>query len=301
MEKSYFKIILSILSVFILFTACQNKSGKERIVSVSILPQKYFVERIAGDYLKVNVMIPPGMSPASADLNTEQLKKLYNSSVYFAVGYLPFETTHLYPVLKDKKEIELIRHSDGIELISGSCSHHHEHDGCEHHGHHHHHEGGIDPHIWVSPPHAAKMANDVLSTLIRLYPEQKEAFTKNYAALEKDILKVDEKAKEILSRKNNRIFLIYHPTLSYFAQEYQLEQVALEDDGKEPNPTQLKKIIDDVRHKNIRIIFIQNEFDVNNAQAVSEATGIKIIRINPLSEQWLDEMNELLRVLDEKL
>ena len=83
-----------IVVLIALLTACGENKDKERTISVSILPQRYFVERIAGDYVKVNVMIPPGANPAVSDLSTEQLKALHNSSVYFAVGYLPFELSN---------------------------------------------------------------------------------------------------------------------------------------------------------------------------------------------------------------
>ena len=149
-------------------SACQPTS-KQRTVSVSILPQKYFIEKIAGDYLKVNVMVPPGMNPATCDLSTEQLKKLYDSDLCFTIGYLPFELTHLYPVLEQRQDIRTINHSEGLPLLAGSCSHSGE-------GHHH---GGVDPHIWLSPKYAAGMANTVYLALSEQYPEQAETFQHN--------------------------------------------------------------------------------------------------------------------------
>ncbi len=44
------------------------------VVSVSILPQKYFLERLAGDLVEVNVMIPPGASPATYEPTVSQLE-----------------------------------------------------------------------------------------------------------------------------------------------------------------------------------------------------------------------------------
>ena len=112
-----------IVVLIALLTACGENKDKERTISVSILPQRYFVERIAGDYVKVNVMIPPGANPAVSDLSTEQLKALHNSSVYFAVGYLPFELSNLYPFLETQKNMLLVKQSVGMDLEQGACNH----------------------------------------------------------------------------------------------------------------------------------------------------------------------------------
>ena len=126
MNNKHLYIILFFSILTLTLHSCRNKHTDTRTVSVSILPQKYFVEKIAGDYVDVNVMVPPGMSPATCDLSTEQLKKLYDSDICFTVGYLPFELTHLYPVLTNRPEIRLVNHSEGIELIDGSCGHLHD-------------------------------------------------------------------------------------------------------------------------------------------------------------------------------
>lgn len=263
------------------------------MVSVSILPQQYFVERIAGDYVKVNVMIPPGMNPATCDLITEQLKNLYDSDIYFAIGYLPFETSHLYPVLEGQKNIRLVKHSDGLDLIEGSCSHSHTHS--------HPHEEGVDPHVWLSPLYARQIAREITEVLSEKYPEQKDTFETNYRKLEKDIEGIARQAREILATKKHKAFLIYHPALTYFARDYGLEQISIEDEGKEPHPAHLKEIIDTVRQKGIHLIFIQNQFDISNAEAIAQETGSKVIPIDPLSPDWLTEMQKLIRLLDENL
>ncbi len=293
-------IILSAVSLF----SCTNKQSGRRIVSVSILPQKYLVERIAGDYVSVNVMIPPGMSPATCDLNIEQLKKLHQSGIYFSIGYLPFETIHLYPVLEQEKNIRLINHSNGIELVPGTCGRMHTEE-CDHHDKtSHHHEGeeiGVDPHIWLSPRYVRMMADTILQVLSEQYPEQKEVFEANHEKLCADIADITAKASEAIGDKERKIFAIYHPALTYFAKDFGMEQVSIEEEGKEPSPTHLKEVIDIIRKKGINIIFIQNQFDQNNAKSVATETGGKIIPIDPLNENWLEEMNHLIQIFTQYL
>lgn len=294
MNYKYTYFLLIIIAIQCCLPSCKNQKQESRIVSVSILPQKYFVEQIAGDYLGVNVMIPPGMSPETSDLSTGQLKKLYDSDICFTIGYLPFETTHLYPVLRDRKDIRLVNHSEGLELVGGTCGHTHEGDA-------HEHEGSVDPHIWVSPHNARQMATTVFKVLSEEYPEQKEQFETNYHRLIAEIDSVHTLATQIISGKQHKSFLIYHPALTYFAQDYGMEQISIEDEGKEPHPAHLKKIIDTAKEKDIRIILIQNQFDVNNAQSIAGATGASVIPIDPLNENWTEEMNKLIGIFEKYL
>ena len=125
MITKYFRLFLFFFLIGNLLISCKNKSISTRLVSVSILPQKYLTEQIAGDYLTVNVMIPPGMNPATCDLSTEQLKKLYDSDLCFTIGYLPFEQIHLFPVLENRPDIQIVNHSANLQLIHGSCGHTH--------------------------------------------------------------------------------------------------------------------------------------------------------------------------------
>lgn len=271
-----------------LFFACRTGQKEQRTVSVSILPQKYLVERIAGDYVHVNVMIPPGMNPASCDLSTTQLKQLYDSELCFTIGYLPFELTHLYPVLERQKDIRVINHSAHLDLLEGSCGHaHHEE---------HHHAAGRDPHTWLSPRYARIMADTILQVLSEKYPEQQEVFRQNYENLTTDIDRIARQAEQTLSSKKNLSFLIYHPALTYFAHDYGLEQISIEDEGKEPNPIHIKQIIDTAREKDIRIIFIQSQFDAGNAEAIAREIGGKVIPIDPLAADWVKEMDKLINV-----
>ena len=292
MITKYFRLFLFFFLIGNLLISCKNKSISTRLVSVSILPQKYLTEQIAGDYLTVNVMIPPGMNPATCDLSTEQLKKLYDSDLCFTIGYLPFEQIHLFPVLENRPDIQIVNHSANLQLIHGSCGHTHA-AGDEH--------DGADPHIWLSPAHARTMATTVYEVLSEKYPEQKLQFEQNYQALLQKIDSIADRAKQVLDHKKDKIFLIYHPALTYFAADYGMEQISIEDEGKEPNPSHLKAVIDTCRAKGIKIVFIQNQFDVANAKAIAKEIDGEVITIDPLRPDWKAEMCSLLGIIEQKM
>jgi len=287
MNMKYFYILLLFCCGIMTFHSCQNKTENHRIVTVSILPQKYLVEKIAGDYLQINVMVPPGMNPATCDLSTGQLRKLYDSDLCFTIGYLPFELTHLYPVLENQKNIRVINHSEGLKLLGGSCSH------ALSEGHSH---GGVDPHIWLSPANARQMASTIYQVLAERYPEQQQQFKKNQDSLLMEIDETARHAEEVFKDRRQRIFLIYHPALTYFAADYGLEQVAIEEEGKDPHPVHLKKIIDLAKEKNIHLIFIQQQFDTTNAESIAREINGQVIKIDPLAENWKAEMEKLIGI-----
>lgn len=285
------KNIFPVLFPLLVFFSCHSGKQESRQVSVSILPQKYLMERIAGDSVQVNVLIPPGMSPASCDLSTAGLKKLYDSDLCFTIGYLPFELTHLYPVLEKQPRLRVIDHSAGIELLGGSCGHRHATSPGEQ-------ACGIDPHIWLSPANIRIMADTLAEVLSATYPELETYFRNNHRALISDIDHIDRHARETFSGRKQLSFLIYHPALTYFARDYGLEQISIEDEGKEPNPVHLRNLIDTAREKNIRIIFIQSQFDAGNAEAIAREIGAQVVSIDPLSGNWLDEMNRLIEIFN---
>ena len=270
--------------------ACGTKQDKSKNISVSILPQKYFVERIAGDFVRVNVMIPPGANPAISDLTSEQLKMLNNSSLYFAVGYLPFELTHIYSLLKNRRDIQLIKHTDAIELPEKEFPAH-KHGDVE----------SLDPHIWMSPTYAKQMARTIRDVLSDNFPEKKNLFSENCDRFMQEIDSVDREARRIILSKRHKLFLIYHPALTYFARDYGMEQIAIEDEGKEPNPVHVRAIIDRSREKGVRVVFIQSQFDEANARAIATKIGGEVIAIDPLSPDWKEEMISLLKIIDQKM
>jgi zinc transport system substrate-binding protein len=221
-------------------------------------------------------------------LNINQLQQLFNSELCFTIGHLPFEQTHLYPVLQHHPEIQVINHSKNIQLLHGSC-------GCSH-THHEGHGHGVDPHIWLSPKVVRNMATQIYESLCTKYPDQKLTFQDNYNRLATAIDTLQQKAAAIFKQNSQHSFLIYHPALTYFAADYGLEQIAIEDEGKEPSPTHLKKVIDIAKEKKIRLIFIQKQFDLQNAQTIAREINGKIIQIDPLAEDWLAEIQKIVKI-----
>ena len=96
MKTKISPIIISLLLVGML-AACApaEKAASDQLdVTVSILPEKYFVERVGGDYVNVNVMVGPGDSPHTYEPKPRQLARLAKAALYFGVG-MDFERAWL--------------------------------------------------------------------------------------------------------------------------------------------------------------------------------------------------------------
>lgn len=290
--KISFKHKLFVLVLGILIQgACNNtyKDSDKKVISVSILPQKFLVDRITGGKTGVNVLVPPGASPASYEATPRQVADMGNSLVYFRIGKIIFEKTWINNIVSQNPELKLVDLSEGISFLTTEKH--------EHHGDHSHIHGKEDPHIWMSPSNMLKISEGIYREILTLFPEDSLEFSRNYNHLIKDIQNTDSMFRadsQILTGMN---FLIYHPALGYLAKDYGMNQHVLEVGGKEPGPGHMAEIITEAKKENIKFIFIQKQFDIENAKTLAAEIGAEIVEIDPLAENWIEEMKKIHTVL----
>ncbi|HOC47782.1 MAG TPA: zinc ABC transporter substrate-binding protein, partial [Bacteroidales bacterium] len=173
----------------------------------------------------------------------------------------------------------------------------HEEGDHEDHGHAH---GGPDPHYWMSPSAAFIMARDVHDFLVGLNPASSEKYDSNLYAINREISEVDSLVRVALGPGPHPTVMIYHPALAYMGRDYGFEQVSFEDEGKSPSPARMKQLIDLARENEIKIIFIQAEYDVRNAESLSRETGARLVVINPMNSDWPEAVMEIARAVGGK-
>jgi zinc transport system substrate-binding protein len=282
------KKILPIIAVLLLISCKNNqKETGAGIITVSIAPFKYFIEQIAGDDFKVNVMVPPGSDPHIYEPYPEQISSLRKSVAYISNGFLGFEMTWLdrfYEINKSMKKLSVGSMIDPIE-----SEYHHERDHVE----------GADPHYWVSPRCALIIASSVYNLLCELDSSRSKVYSANYDSLTIRIREIEKMADTLFSPYRGEIFMIYHPNLAYLARDYGLTEIPVEYDGKEPPPSRLKELIDLAENQKLKTIFIQKEYDSKNANAIAREIGAKVRLINPLSEDWYGSTMEIINALHE--
>ena len=274
------KRLIPILTLFICF-ACGNTTQKSEkaIITVTLEPLRYFTEAIAGENYQVVSMVPKGSSPESYDPTPQQLVSLSKSQAYFRIGHIGFEQAWMKKLEANCPDMTVYDTSKGIDLIR---------DKGHWHGDHFH-KGGVEPHIWNSTQNALIIADNIYQALCELDSTHQADYKNRLDSLKQSIQQTDAETRKLLENADST-FLIYHPALSYFARDYGLKQISIEEGGKEPSPAQLKKLMETCRNENVHTIFVQQEFDQRNAQLIAHELGIDIVSINPLSYDWTEEM-----------
>ncbi len=251
-------------------------------ICVSIPPQAFFVDKIAGELAKTTVLIPPGASPATYAPKPSQLKAIREAKIYFTIG-VPFEHNWLDRFRSINPSLKIVDMAKGIakKPLHNPLEAHEAHN--EHEGHAH---GARDPHVWLSPQLARILAKNVTETLINADPEHKAVYEKNYAqfiALTQDL---EKEIAEKLQPLKQRTFIVFHPSFGYFADEFALKQVAIEKEGKEPSLRYMKRVIDFAREHNIKTIFVEPQFSQKSARYIAKQIGGKVVAIDPLAYDW---------------
>jgi zinc transport system substrate-binding protein len=285
------KRILLILAVALVVTSCApgTGEGEKQVITVSILPQKTFVEKIAGDDFDVQVLVPQGASPESYTLLPSQLKKISGSIVWFRLGYIGFELSWREKVEQLNRNMEVVDLSEGLDLIVGEEVQHGDHV----------HLDGVDPHIWLSPRLVKQMAGRMTEVLARLNPEKSSEYQTNYQKFVKEIDLLDVQLRNSLKDYQGRAFITFHPSLSYYARDYGLVQYPLESGGKEPTAQHMAKTIELARRENIDVIYIQSEFDREHARVFAEEIKGEVIDVWPLNPAWEENLVEMTNLIIE--
>ena len=279
-------------------------------LTVNILPQKYFVEKIVKDKFDINVMVKPGSSPHNFEPKPSQMKSLASSKAYFLVGD-PSEQAWIGKFKQNAKDTLFVDTTIGIERIAIVAHKHHdeededEHEGHAHHEHEHEHEkhvehdhdeSGLDPHTWLDPISVKVQAKNIYETMLKIDEKNSDFYKVNYEEFVKELDSLDTEIKNILAPYKDKAFMVFHPSWGYFAKRYNLEQISIEVEGKEPKPNELVKLIEEAKKHDIKIIFVSPQFSQKSAQAISKNIGANVVAIDPLSDDW---QKNLLKVASE--
>lgn len=291
------KYIAIILTAIFAISCASNNKTEVKEISVTIEPQKYFLEKIVGDKYSINCITPSGSNPESFDATPSQMMALGNSVLYFKVGYLPIEDILIERTASNNPNLKIVNCSEGIEII-GEPHIHHEHDDSDEHGEecNHGHAAG-DPHIWSSVTTARIMTKNMYNTMLLTDSANTDFYTESLNKLNREFSKTDSIIRSYIDKAPSKSFIIYHPALSYYSKDYGLNQLSIEADGKSPSPMRMKELIDQARAKNVKVVFIQQEFDIKNAETIAKEIGATIVTINLLSYEWHNEMIKIAKAL----
>jgi zinc transport system substrate-binding protein len=260
--------------------AAEDAGGGKLSVFVSILPQRFFAREIGGEYADVQVLVQPGESPHSYEPKPSQVTALGSADLLFTIG-VDFEEGFVPEIRSALPKLTIVESDRGIRYRD-SAGHDDEHA----------HEGD-DPHVWLSPANGKIIARNMKEAFAAQAPEHADSFEENYRLLLTKIDEVERELRKILAPLQGETFLVFHPAFGYFADEYGLEQEAIETGGNEPTPKQLEAIIREAKADGVRVIFVQPQFARKSAETIASAIGGAVIPIDPLAPDWLANLQKM--------
>ena len=297
-------------SLFLLFISLVFSFAKP-LVSVSIPPQKYFVEKIAASTLDINVIIPAGTDEHNFDFKPATMKKLEKSDIYFTIG-LEFERVFADKFQSNFANLQVIDTGKDLRNLVTSHTHskdehdeHHNHAGHDEHAHskdeYHAHKHSNshethsekDPHIWLDPILVKIQASTIAKALIAKYPQNKALYEANLAQFQAELDALNAEISALFEKSKNKKFIIYHPSLAYFAARYHLVQIPVEIEGKEPKTKDLQRLISVAKKENIKTIFVQKGFSQNAAKSLAKELKASVVELNHLSDDYSKNLLEI--------
>lgn len=267
-----------LLVMALLLAACGGdpapEDGRLR-VAVSVPPQGWLVERIGGDAVAVQVLVPPGASPHSHQLSDRDLAELMRCRVYFRTG-VPFERGAWFDAVDGDRGPRVIDLRHGlIEIDDGEHEHDHDHD--------HHHDHGVDPHIWLDPRMLMAQAAGIRDVLAAVEPTAADGFRSRAATVIAELEGLDAELGAQLAPFRDRAFAVYHPAWTRFAAAYDLRQLAIERANGSPSDAELTTLQRSLREEGITTLFVQPQIHGAAAASLAEILGLRVRSLDPLA------------------
>ncbi len=275
-------VMLSAIVTGLLGCGSSPQSSETSII-VSILPLAELVERIAGEGTKVAILVGPGQSPHTYEPTPQQMAQLTSARILFRVG-VPFEERLIEKIADQAPALRVVDLRMNVDMLAegdhASCDHDHDH-------------GELDPHIWLDPGKVKIMAKNIAAALVDLHPERAGVIQSNLATMDAELDKLDQELRATLANLDDRRFYVFHPAFGYLAQAYDLIQIPVEFEGKEPSARMIGQFIDEARAESVSILFVQPQFSAVSAEAIAEAVGCAVVSIDPLARDYFENLRSI--------
>lgn len=295
-------IKFSLFSLLLLLYSCgksdQPKSSLPSVV-VSIPPYIYFVEKIAGDAVSVQSLVPEGANPHIFEPSPKQMQIASKAILWVTIGE-SFEKKIAAPLKEQNPSLYIVDAAKDIELLALS----EEHETHHHHNHHHNcsatEEEAQDRHIWLSPKLAKQQAQQIGLALIKLFPEKKELFTQRLEIFLSELDLLDQEIKEQLGPNKNQAILVSHPAFAYFCKDYNLEQISIESEGKDPLPRDVEETLEKAAKLDVTSVLLQAQYNNKGAELIAEKLQLKTHLVDPYSADYEKNLRHLAHLLKEE-
>lgn len=279
-HHSHNPLLLSAILLLAVFSCTSNPEKSQPTIAVSIEPLRFFAEQIAGDRYEVLTMVPSTSSPETYEPTAQQMVHLSKSAVYIKVGEIGFERTWINRLMENSPKMAICDASKGIPLLKTP-------------------QGHEDPHTWMSTANARIMVTNICHSLTEAFPNDSTMFRQNLSRLLATIDSTEQVITGLLVQRHHKGFIVYHPSLTYFAHENGLLQLAIEEEGHEPSARQIQELIVKARQENVKVLLMQEQFANRHTATILQEIGATATSFNPLSYNWPSEMIHIAQILNQ--
>jgi len=291
---------IAVLPLLLFFAGCVQpaRTGKLQVVA-SIAPLSYFAERIGGSHVSVSVMVPPGGNPHSYEPAPRQMVKLGEATLFIKAGSgVEFELDWMDRFLSINRELRVCNGAEGVRLIP--IKHHDEQERHHHEQDAHHHEG-YDPHYWLSPANGVIIARNIEKALVLADPAHRDDYAVNCSKLVAELQALDREIRQKVASLKSRRFLVFHPAWGYYAEAYQFEQIAVEEEGKTLTPGQMQRVIEKAKANHIKVVFVSPQFNISQAKTIAAEIGGVTRSVDPLAADYQENLRRATQAFSESL
>lgn len=260
MQKKIFILLLLISNV--LLCGCNiNKDDDKLTIYTSFYPLYDFTLRIVGNNANVTNLVPTGMEPHDYEPTALDIENLYKADLIIVNG-LGLET--FLGSFTDELLEKVFISTEGIETINVN--------------------NATDPHVWLDVSRATKQMENIKDKIMEIDPDNSELYQNNYDKHYILFSSIDERIEKELKVFVNPTIVCAHQAFGYFANRYQITQIAINglSTEEEPSSTKIAEIINYVKEYNVSTIFYEELVSSRIAELIAAETNSKVDVLNPL-------------------
>lgn len=288
-RKSWLAGVMTLLlSGLVLLLPGRGLAASPLPVAASIVPLADFCRQLGKERVKVQLLIPPGASPHTHEPSPGVLQQAARARVlvYVGAGLEPWLPRFLAS-LRERQPLPVVA-SAGLPLIK-EVSHHHVETGSGKGRHHHPEkphaaEATANPHVWLDPVLAQDICRRIAAAFIQADPEHAAVYHQNLEAYLAKLAQLHERLQQLTAGFRQRAFISFHPSFTYFARRYNLEEAGVIEvaPGREPSPRAMQELVRTVRRAGIKVIFSEPQFSPRVAEVLAREVGARVLVLDPL-------------------
>ena len=275
-------ISILVASSFILLTSSATAKSNEKIKAVatfSILGD--MVKRIGGDHVLLTTLVGPN-GDTHVYKPTPTAAKAMNEAKVLIVNGLGFEGWLDRLVEASDFDGKRVVATLGIKAIAHEEGDDHDKHAEDKHkdSHADHDHGAFDPHGWQSVANAVIYVNNITAALSQVAPEKASTFYQNRAVYMAEINRLHKQILEMVASlpQNTRTVVTSHDAFQYFGRDYGLTFLAPQglSTESEASAKDVAALIEQMRSKNIKAVFVENITDPRLLKQIAKETGATI-------------------------